>query len=114
MSPLNSIISDAMIIMTAIIALLMNGCSTWSPPEPESEVRPRRSGTTNGRTFAVEAVIPRAISMMLHYDRHDRDGYQQDHHADQDFQRSPDFFFALFARNQRRHFDYSHSIQNEY
>ena len=70
MSPLNSIISDAITIMIASIALLMNGRSTWSPPLPELEVRPRRIGATNGRTFVADAVIPSAISMMLHYNRH--------------------------------------------
>src|SRR5580704_12169166 len=41
--------------------------------------------------------------MMLHNDRHDRDSYQENHHTDQNFQRAPDFIFALFARDQGTH-----------
>src|SRR5260370_31635656 len=102
MSSLKSIISAPITINTASIALLMNGRSRESPSNVESEPRPRRLGTTNGRTFELDAVMPRAISM-LHDNRHDRHSYQQDHDADQNFQRPPNFLFTLFAGHRGRH-----------
>src|SRR6267378_1343878 len=104
MSPLKSIISVPMTIRTASIALLMNGRSRRSPSEVESDPPPRRTGATNGRTFALATVMPGAISM-LHDNRNDRNSNQQDHDAEQDFQRPPIFLFPLFAGDHGRHCD---------
>src|SRR6267378_7686191 len=84
MSPLKSIISVPITIRTASIALLMNGRSCRSPSEVESDPPPRRTGATNGRTFALAIVMPRAISM-LNDNRHYRNSYQEDHDAEQNF-----------------------------
>src|SRR5579862_6600755 len=99
MRPLNSIVSLAISISTAILPLEMNGSGA---PSPSKLSRRGRRGITRGRTLA--AIARDSVISVLHQNRHDRHGDQQRDDGEYHDQCAPILYASILAGYQfRRH-----------